>query len=218
MAAPRLSAAGPEQAAVPRRDFLGRVLAALGGGALFARPRAARAEILGTTPFLAEIQMFAGNFPPKGWAFCNGQLLAISTNTALFSLLGTTYGGNGTTNFALPDLRGRVPIHPGQGPGLSNHSLGEVSGTETIALIASQMPAHTHTAGASSGNGVADGPGGRVQARMPSATPQYAATSNADLAAAAVSNSGGSQPHNNLQPYLTITYVIALQGVYPSRP
>jgi microcystin-dependent protein len=173
---------------------------------------------MGLDPFLGEIQMFAGNYAPTGWALCDGQLLSIAQNTALFSLLGTTYGGNGTTTFALPDLRGRVPIQPGQGPGLTQRDLGEVGGTETLTLNANQIPAHTHTAGASTANGVADGPSGRVPARMPGAIPQYAAAGNADMAAAAVGNSGGGQPHNNMQPYLTITYIIALQGVYPQRP
>jgi len=218
LAAPRLSPDAPEPTAVPRRDFLGRALAALTGGALLGRPRAARAAIQGTTPFVGEIQMFAGNFAPTGWALCNGQLLSIASNTALFSLLGTTYGGNGQTTFALPDLRGRVPIHPGQGPGLSARLLGEVGGTETYTLGANEMPAHTHTEAASTANGVADSPTGRMPARMPGAIPQYGSTSNVNLAAAAVANSGGSQPHNNLQPYLAVTYIIALQGVYPSRP
>ena len=218
MAAPRLTADVPEPTAVPRRDFLGRALAALTGGALLARPRAARAAIQGTSPFVGEIQMFAGNFAPTGWALCNGQLLSIASNTALFSLLGTTYGGNGTTTFGLPDLRGRVPIHPGQGPGLSARSLGEVSGTEAYTLIASEMPAHTHTEGASTVNGAADNPTARVPARMPGAILQYAAASNVDLSGAAVASSGASQPHNNMQPYLAVTYIIALQGIFPQRP
>src|SRR5690242_5317256 len=163
-------------------------------------------------PFLGEIRIFAGNFAPRGWALCNGQLLAISQNTALFSLLGTTYGGNGQTTFALPDLRGRVPIGTGQGRGLTARNLGEVAGTETLTLDATQMPAHTHAAGASAGNGAADSPTGRVLARMPGAIPQYGAASNADMAAAAAANSGGNQPHNNMQPFLTVTYIIALQG------
>src|SRR4051812_21193521 len=190
MAARRTPAAAATDSAVPRRDFLGRALAVLTGGALVARPRRAAAAPLGITPFLAQIQILAGNVVPNGWALCNGQLLAISQNTALFSLLGTTYGGNGISTFALPDLRGRVPIQPGQGSGLSLRNLGESGGTETCTLSAAEIPVHTHTVGASTANGVSDGPGGRVPARMPSAVPQYAPSANVDLAAAAVGNGG----------------------------
>jgi microcystin-dependent protein len=167
--------------------------------------------------FVGEVRVFAGNFPPSGWAFCNGQLLPISQNTALFSLLGTYYGGDGLSTFALPDLRGRVPIHPGQGPGLTHRTLGETGGTETHVLTMAEMPAHTHTVAASSANGAADSPAGRVMARSPAAVPQYAATANADLSGMAVAPSGGSQPHNNMQPYLAVTYIIALQGIFPPR-
>ena len=115
-------------------------------------------------PFVGEVRVFAGNFAPAGWAFCNGQLLQISTNTALFSLLGTNYGGNGLSSFALPDLRGRLPIHPGQGPGLSLRTLGELGGSETQTLTTSQIPSHAHTMGASTANGVSDSPAGNVPA------------------------------------------------------
>ena len=169
-------------------------------------------------PFVGEVRMFAGNFVPAGWAFCNGQLLPISQNTALFSLIGTTYGGNGQSTFALPDLRGRVPVHPGQGPGLSNRVLGESAGAEAHTLVESEMTTHAHALGASSGNGTASTPAGRVPARSPAAIPQYGASADASLAPSAVAASGGSQPHNNMQPYLTVSFIIALQGVYPSRP
>ncbi len=172
---------------------------------------------MSTQPFVGEVQIFAGNYAPTGWAMCNGQLLPISQNTALFSLLGTYYGGNGTSTFALPDLRGRVPIQPGQGPGLSDRNIGEVGGTESITLTAAQIPSHTHAIGASAANGSADSPAGRVLARATGAIPQYGATPNVDLAATAVGSTGGGQPHNNLQPYLTLNYIIALQGIYPSR-
>jgi microcystin-dependent protein len=172
---------------------------------------------MSNAPFVGEVQIFAGNYAPTGWALCDGQLMAIAQNTALFSLLGNTYGGDGISTFALPDLRGRVPIHPGQGNGLSNRNLGEVGGAETQTLSAAQMPSHTHTMGASAANGATDSPGGRVLARAPGAIPQYGATANVDLAAAAVGSSGGGQPHNNMQPYLTLNYIIALQGIYPSR-
>lgn len=173
---------------------------------------------MSTQPFVGEVQIFAGNYAPTGWALCDGQLLPISQNTALFSLLGTNYGGNGISTFALPDLRGRAPIHPGQGNGLSNRNLGEVGGIEFITLTAAQIPSHTHTISGSAANGAADSPGGRVLARAPGAIPQYGATPNVDLAATAVGSSGGGQPHNNLQPYLTLNYIIALQGIFPSRP
>lgn len=169
-------------------------------------------------PFLGEVRIFAGNFPPQGWAFCNGQLLAISQNTALFSLLGTTYGGNGQTTFALPDLRGRVPVHPGQGPGLSQRDLGEQIGSETEALSVNEMPQHAHSLGASAANGNRDQVAGGVMARSPSAIPQFGAAADTTLATSAVTTTGLSQPHNNMQPYLTLSFIIALQGVYPSRP
>jgi microcystin-dependent protein len=169
-------------------------------------------------PFLGEVQIFAGNFAPTGWAFCDGQILPISQNTALFSLLGTTYGGNGVSTFALPDLRGRVPIQPGQGPGLSLRSLGEQGGIEGAMLGTGEMPAHTHTLGASSANGTSDAAAGRVAARSPAAIPQYAAASDADLSAAAIGSAGGGQAHNNMQPYLGLSFIIALQGIYPPRP
>lgn len=168
--------------------------------------------------FVAEIRIFAGNYAPTGWALCDGQLLPISQNTALFSLLGTTYGGDGRSTFALPDLRGRVPIQPGQGPGLSNRELGESDGSETHTLGTLEMPAHTHNVMVSAANGSADSPIGAVMARNPAAIPQYGADADANLSAEAVANSGGSQPHPNIQPYLTVTYIIALQGIFPQRP
>ena len=166
-------------------------------------------------PFIAEIIMFAGNFAPRGWAFCSGQILAIAQNTALFSLLGTTYGGNGQTTFALPDLRGRVPMHPFQGPGLSPRNLGEMGGTETVTLITTQMPAHNHAA-ACSGNdanlGLAEG-----NFLATTATNTYASTGGSALNAATIGSAGGSQPHNNLQPFLCVNFIIAIQGIFPSR-
>jgi len=169
-------------------------------------------------PFVAEIRIFPFNFPPQGWARCDGQLLPLSQNTALFSLLGTTYGGNGQSNFALPDLQGRAPMHPGQGPGLSLHDLGESSGTETVTLLASEMPAHSHTQRAD----VVD----PADTNVPSPNASYAQSAggtlyqgaaNAQLAPQALAPAGGDQPHNNLQPYLTLYFNIALQGVFPPR-
>jgi microcystin-dependent protein len=163
-------------------------------------------------PFLGQILLFAGNFAPSGWALCNGQLLSIQQNTALFSILGTTYGGNGQTNFALPDLRGRAPIHMGQGPGLSNYPEGEVGGVESVTLIASQMPAHTHAQPATA----ADEGTNRPNAAVPARGGVYAATSDGS-ALAPTSAAGGSQPHENRPPFLVMNYCIALQGIFPSR-
>jgi microcystin-dependent protein len=198
--------------ALPRRDFIGRVVMALAGLAVIGRPRRAEAD---TVPYLGEIMLFAGNFPPRGWALCNGQLLPINQNQALFSLLGTTYGGNGTTSFALPNLQGRLPIHFGQGPGLVSRTLGEVGGEYHHTLTTSAMPAHAHAARCSSGLGISPDPSTRVPARSPSQIPHYAAAANTTLAAGAISTVGSSQAHPNQQPTTALTYVIALQGVYP---
>ncbi len=170
-------------------------------------------------PFVAEIRIFPFNFAPRGWAFCDGQLLPISQNTALFSLLGTTYGGDGRSNFALPDLQGRAPMHPGQGPGLSLHDLGETGGSDTVTLVQSEMPAHAHTLSGSSQPGEDATPGSEALARSVGAS-LYQTTTNANivqLGPSALSPAGGSLPHNNLQPYLTLSFCIALQGVFPPR-
>ena len=170
-------------------------------------------------PFIGEIKMFGFNFAPRGYAQCNGQALGIAQNTALFSILGTTYGGNGTTNFALPNLQGQVPIGAGLGPGLSSRTLGETGGVSTHTLIASELPAHTHPLSVVA---VADGVADRANARgnvlaKPADSSYTAAAVDASMATAAVSVSGGSNAHNNMQPYLTINFSIALTGVYPSR-
>jgi microcystin-dependent protein len=173
-------------------------------------------------PFLAEVIMFAGNFAPRGWAFCQGQILSIAQNTALFSLLGTTYGGNGQTTFALPDLRGRVPVGTGQGPGLPSVNLGEVSGEPTHTLINTEMPAHNHAAQASgvSAGGNSGSPGGGTWASSSNRDAIYSNTApDSPMAGGniAVGIAGGSQPHNNMQPYLGINYIIAIAGIFPSR-
>lgn len=170
-------------------------------------------------PFIAEIMMFAGNFAPRGWAFCSGQLLPIAQNQALFALIGTIYGGNGTTTFALPDLRGRMPMHPGQGPGLSSHSLGEVAGSENVTLTTSQIPSHAHSVapGAASGEGQTAQPTGNVPAAGEEPTKPYAPTGNTSLAPTTTSAVGGSQPHQNMPPYLCVNFVIALVGIFPPR-
>ena len=170
-------------------------------------------------PFVAEIRIFPFNFAPKGWAFCNGQLLPLSQNTALFSLLGTTYGGDGKSNFALPNMQGSAPMHPGQGPGLSLHDLGETGGSQTVTLLQSEMPAHPHTLMASSTTGTLSLPTANSLARTSGALP-YLPPAGAPLVAmsqAALGLAGGNQPHNNMQPYLTFNFNIALQGVFPPR-
>jgi microcystin-dependent protein len=169
-------------------------------------------------PFVAEIRIFGFNFAPRGWAFCNGQLLPISQNTALFSLLGTTYGGNGTSNFALPNFQGNAPMHPGQGPGLSLHDLGETAGSETVTLLESEMPAHGHALNASQADGTSQSPVGERSASGLGGVADYAAPSSlTQLSPQALQPAGGDQPHNNMQPYLALNFCIALQGVYPPR-
>jgi microcystin-dependent protein len=173
-------------------------------------------------PFIGEIRMVGFNFAPRGWALCNGQLLSIAQNTALFSLLGTTYGGNGQTTFALPDLRGRVPLHQGQGPGLTPRTIGESSGTETVTLLSSQMPAHNHTLAAFNSPGSLDTPTGNVIANIVDPNTGgpatlFSATADTTMNPASIGISGGNQPHENMQPYLCVNFVIALEGIFPSR-
>jgi microcystin-dependent protein len=193
-------------------------------------------------PFIGEIVLFAGNFAPRAWALCDGQLLAINSHSALFSILGTTYGGDGRTTFALPDLRGRTPVHPGHGPGLSDYDLGERGGTERVTLTVGQMPSHSHIASlsggaavvsipASSANGTTADPGGNILAKgldfNDENVSSFAATSAQDTNLAPINasvtgsvtvlNNGGSQYHTNIQPFLGINYIIALQGIFPSR-
>ncbi|RMH16215.1 MAG: phage tail protein [Acidobacteria bacterium] len=171
-------------------------------------------------PFLAEIRIFAGNFAPRGWAFCNGQLLPIAQNTALFSLIGTTYGGDGRTTTALPNLKGRAPMHPGRGPGLTARRLGQRGGTESITLTEAQMPSHTHTVRASAVPGNNLEPVGHWISRGAPPTPLNVfapPSSTVPMNAGIVGNAGGSQPHNNMQPFLAMNFIIALVGLYPSR-
>jgi microcystin-dependent protein len=171
-------------------------------------------------PFVAEIRIFAGNFAPKGWALCNGQLMPISQNTALFSLLGTTYGGDGKSNFALPNMQGSAPMQAGQGPGLSLRDLGETSGQQTVTLLQTEMPAHSHGVQAAAAGGQ-PGPGNNAWASGQKGHPgSYAASNpitNVQMNAFATSISGGNLPHNNMPPFLALTFIIALQGVFPAR-
>jgi len=169
-------------------------------------------------PFVAEIRIFPFNFPAKGWAWCDGQLMPISQNTALFSLLGTTYGGDGKSTFALPNLQGRAPMHPGQGPGLSLHDLGEESGSQTVTLLTTELPAHPHTMrGDTVDTADTNVPSASASFAQSSGGTLYQPSSNTQLAAQALTAAGANQPHNNMQPYLTVYFNIALQGVFPPR-
>jgi microcystin-dependent protein len=168
-------------------------------------------------PLLGQISMFAGNFAPRGWALCDGRLLLISQYTQLYSVLGTTYGGDGRTTFALPDLRGRAPIHEGQGPGLSDKRLGQRGGAEQVILQVSNLPSHTHSLNASTATGTSNVPTGNVHADTSVFDKEYATTANTAMSGTAIGNTGGNIPVSIVQPYLTINYIIALQGTFPSR-
>ena len=171
-------------------------------------------------PFVAEIRIFAGNFAPRGWAFCNGQLLPISQNTALFSLIGTTYGGDGRSTTALPNLQGRAPMHPGRGPGLTSRRLGQRGGVEMVSLTEAQMPNHSHTLRGANENGEQGSlTNNVVLGRARGGTPYQNNTSSnvVSMNERSLQNDGGSQSHNNMQPYIAINFIIALVGLYPSR-
>lgn len=174
-------------------------------------------------PFLGQILMVAFNFAPQGWALCNGQLLPIAQNQALFSLLGTMYGGDGRTNFALPNLQGRVPIHQGNSAGTSNYVVGQSSGVENVTLLVNNLPAHSHTANCSTMLGTNSDPANNFWAeantggKKPTATPAYATSANALMAPTAIGPTGGGQPITVVQPYLCVNFIIALAGIYPSR-
>jgi microcystin-dependent protein len=189
------------------------------------RNNLAASPVEASDPFLAQVIMFAGNFAPRGWAYCDGALMAINQNQSVFALLGTTYGGDGRTTFGLPDLRGRVPIGPRQGPGLSSYNQGQKGGAETAPLSAAQMPSHTHTATATvhatSTNGNQTGPTAHVPANDPredqfsDGTPDV--TMNGAMVTVSNANTGGGGTHANVQPYLAINFIIALSGTFPSR-
>lgn len=169
-------------------------------------------------PFIAEIRIFAGNFAPRSWAFCDGQLLPVSQNTALFSLIGTTYGGDGRSTTALPNLKGRIPMHPGRGPGLTARRLGQRGGTEMVSLTEAQMPNHTHTLrGTNNPSTVFIPDSNQSLGRSLGGNAYSNGTPNVNLADQALPSTGGSQAHNNLQPFIAMNFIIALQGLYPSR-
>lgn len=173
-------------------------------------------EFVGPEPYIGEITLFAGNFAPRGWMFCDGQVLPISSNQALFSILGTTYGGDGRTTFSLPYLRGRTPINAGSGPGLSSYRIGDKGGMEMVTLTTAQMPAHTHGLSANTGYGNTPNPDGAVSAKTTS--PAYkTGASNTTMNNAAIGYEGGGQAHENRPPYLAVHYIIAVEGIYPSR-
>ncbi len=168
-------------------------------------------------PFVAEIRIFPFNFPPTGWATCDGQIMPLSQNTALFALLGTTYGGDGKSTFALPNLQGSAPMHPGQGPGLSLHDLGETGGSETVTLLESEIPAHAHGLQASQADAIGRIPAGELPATGIGLGMYGAPAPLVSLSPSAAAPAGGDQPHNNMMPYLTFYFCIALQGVFPPR-
>ena len=168
-------------------------------------------------PFVAEIRIFAGNFAPRGWAFCNGQVLPISQNTALFSLLGTTYGGDGSSNFALPNLQDRFPMHPGVGPGLSPRSLGEQNGSATVTLLTSEIPSHSHALQAAAAGDTGTPSAAVVPAATGGALVYGAPSDPVPMAGETLGQAGSSQPHQNRQPYLALSFIIALQGIFPPR-
>jgi microcystin-dependent protein len=167
-------------------------------------------------PLIGQITLFGGSFAPVGWAFCQGQTLSIADYTALYSLIGTTYGGDGVQTFSLPDFRGRVPMGAGNGPGLSPVNIGQMAGTEVVTLLTSQMPDHTHMVypGFAAAGGQVN-PAGNYPGSL--GQPVYGTAASGSMGAASVSSVGGSQPHDNMQPWLAVNYIIALEGVYPSR-
>lgn len=173
-------------------------------------------------PYTGEIRMFAGNYAPRQWAYCNGQLLSIADNNALFSLLGTTYGGDGRVTFGLPEMRGRLPVHHGQGPGLSYRTLGMRFGSESLTLNTNQMPSHSHSYHASTDIANSANPGNDVLASQDDGDTPYAAqptepTNLENMNSQTLAMAGGSQPHNNMMPYLSISFIICLFGIYPPR-
>jgi microcystin-dependent protein len=209
-----------------RRGFLQDITKWIGGTAFLAaaaniltssKIKADSTSVNDADPLLGEIMLVGFNFAPRGWAFCDGQILPISQNQSLYSLLGTTYGGDGRTTFALPDLRGRVSIGPDQGPGLPNYSWGQSGGSNTITLTEAQLPQHNHALNVKSDMGNNDNPSGQYLASNSEGIKHYSDSAGAAASNGSIGNSGGSQAHNNMQPYLGIYHCIAMQGVFPSR-
>jgi microcystin-dependent protein len=192
-----------------RRSFLARTFAFIAGGA-WLMGKGARDAAADDQPYMGEIRMFAGTFAPLGWAFCSGQLLPISQYDALFTLLGTTYGGDGQSTFALPDLRSRAPVHIG------SIQQGQSAGVETVTLTTPQIPSHTHSLVGMSAPGDASNPSGRVPSRNAAGAPHYSGSIDTNLAANALTTAGSSQPHDNMMPSLCINFIICLEGIYPS--
>jgi microcystin-dependent protein len=209
-----------------RRGFLQDLTKWIGGTAFLAATanlftsNKVKAEINSTNPFIGEIMLVGFGFAPEGWAFCNGQLLQISSNSALFSLLGTTYGGDGEVTFGLPDLRGRVPVHvggfSGTGPGLSQYNLGQKGGTETVTLTPQQMPSHNHLLNVNSSGGNSNTPTNNYIASNSEGIKHYSDTAGSTANSANIGNTGGGSAHNNIQPYQGVNYVIAIVGTFPS--
>lgn len=168
-------------------------------------------------PFVGEIRMFAGNFAPRSWALCDGQLLSVSSNNALFSLLGTIYGGDGRTTFGLPDMRGRLPIHMGSGPGMTTRPIGQKSGSETVTVIAGELPTHTHAFQASTEGGADASPQGKVVSNSPGVKMFIEDPPGVSMASSAIASAGGSQSHDNVMPFQCVNFIIALSGIFPSR-
>lgn len=199
---------------VPRRHFIGRVLAAIAGGAWLDGLRKAEATTTGPDdqPFLGEIRIFGGDFEPYGWRFCDGRILAIADYPDLYNLIGTTYGGDGLTTYALPDLRSRVPVHA------STIQLGELGGNETVLLSPQQSPYHTHGLQGGSGFGIASGPAGRVPSKNGVGAPHYGPNADSYLASTTLVFNGGSQPHDNIMPSLCVNFIICIEGgIFPPR-
>lgn len=207
-----------------RRGFLKDITKLIGGAAavgavanVFTSNNISAETNTGMEPYLSEIMLVGFNFPPRGWAFCDGQLLPIAQNQSLFSLLGTTFGGDGRTTFALPDLRGRVSVHPGQGSGLPNYSLGQKGGENNVTLNISQIPSHSHSLMVNNSAGNSSNPEENFIASNAEGINHYSNTNNAKANNFSIANAGGNQSHNNMQPYLGINHCIALQGLFPSR-
>jgi len=195
---------------VPRRSFVARLLALVAGAGALLRPRGAAATPAADDAFVGEIKLFAGDFAPSGWAFCEGQLLNPNSYNSLFSLIGTSYGGDGNSTFALPDLRGRAPMHYGNA-----YPFAALGGAETVALLADQIPTHTHAAMGSSAVATSDLPAGRAAAKSAGGAPLYASTPDVSLNSGSMATAGGSAAHPNMQPWIALNFIIALDGVYP---